>query len=623
MGHINQKRVTQWLCYPFFYAFFLTVSPAFAETAPTETESKEVTVEPFPAHIEIRQLINTRAYSLALQILEQEQSDVVVDAERWVSQEKLRIQLYQLQAQWPVLINRLKNIPDNLPEAFVHWVQTRLAEALIFNQQGDEAISVLRDAIWNIAGNSQAQATWMLTWRRMVIEAYWIAGYKQDAYLAASRLQRDYSSLELPDLIQYAKILLSIDRAEQAMDILHNKASEPEAGMLYLLAQLRSQSRSAKKIVQAGLRQLRGEGVTAEMKAHLWAVVAEAAQQSGDRSTMTNALEHVIAGQDAGIYQDELFAFTSDSLWNSYMDYAIEIGNQSQFLVGVDEQWMKAAEKVEAKLPVRARSLYALLIFKGQDTKSRDVAVKKFIRGMFKRKQGKTLLNNLFLSSSLFPDHRLIPEPARHAIADIALGESKIQLASTMMATIQKPPAGADQFNWYLRRARILIMGAKAEAGADALLEMLQSYPMLEKEQLDRVMQVIFDLQTVGLHSQAYMLFEQVQVKTDDSKLQREIYFWMAESLKADENYVKAARYFLKSAMLLEPDSMDPWAQTARYQAAESLAHAGLVEDAHKLYQQLLKATKDSGRRAVLLRDIQKLWLRTEPVNSPDNNTAH
>ena len=63
------------------------------------------------------------------------------------------------------------------------------------------------------------------------------------------------------------------------------------------------------------------------------------------------------------------------------------------------------------------------------------------------------------------------------------------------------------------------------------------------------------------------------------------------------------------SAMVVDAKAQDPWAQTARYQAAESLAKAGLQNDARDLFQQLLDTTKDPSRRAVLNREIQRLWL--------------
>jgi hypothetical protein len=65
--------------------------------------------------------------------------------------------------------------------------------------------------------------------------------------------------------------------------------------------------------------------------------------------------------------------------------------------------------------------------------------------------------------------------------------------------------------------------------------------------------------------------------------------------------------------MLPGAESMDPWAQTARYNAAESLQLAGLVDDARRIYQGLLQVTDDAARRSVLSHKIQQLWLFQAP----------
>ena len=72
---------------------------------------------------------------------------------------------------------------------------------------------------------------------------------------------------------------------------------------------------------------------------------------------------------------------------------------------------------------------------------------------------------------------------------------------------------------------------------------------------------------------------------------------------------------YLQSAMLPAPNSMDPWAQTARFNAAESLQLAGLTDDARRIYQELLSITDDSARRSVLSHKIQQLWLNQRAID--------
>ena len=94
----------------------------------------------------------------------------------------------------------------------------------------------------------------------------------------------------------------------------------------------------------------------------------------------------------------------------------------------------------------------------------------------------------------------------------------------------------------------------------------------------------------------------------------RELYYWMADSARALYRPLDAARLYLRSATLLDPVAMDPWAQTARYQAADALAEAGLVEDARALYTGLLGATRDPARKALLRHRLQQLLLADEQL---------
>jgi tetratricopeptide (TPR) repeat protein len=150
----------------------------------------------------------------------------------------------------------------------------------------------------------------------------------------------------------------------------------------------------------------------------------------------------------------------------------------------------------------------------------------------------------------------------------------------------------------------------------------LQQYKTLERQQLDQVLQVVFDLQTADAHEDALQLFEMLLKYTSDTKKKRELYYWMAESRTALKQYAEAARLYLKSAMLIGEDAMDPWAQTARYQAGVALSRAGMLQDARTLFSNLLRVTKDKSRRAVLRHELQKLWLLEDDADSQADSTS-
>lgn len=558
---------------------------------------------------EVRALANSGAALLAQHSIDTLQPGASTDPEVWMAWERERIRIYQQSADWLSLVKRLETLPPELPADFNRWAITQRADGFIKLGKGKSAQLLLQELIWTLSLSHPESPQWLTRWRRMVMDSYMVDGSVEDANLAAVRFYQDYGDQDVQARITRAHILLSANRADEAVDLLAGDLKDPHAAALYLLAQLRSDSRPPRKILQAALRQMRGDWVDPALRLQLWAVAAEAAMRSGDRASTANALEHVIAANRDMPLPEGLFDLTPDALWNAYIDFATHVGNKAQFLIGQDKQWFDAAAKAAKKQPVRSRSLYALLMLQGETEASRNLAAQKFVARLSKRKQGGNLLRALFLDTRQYADYEMIPLAARHVLVDVALADSDINLASALMATIQVPPDGTDKYFWELRRARILIMGGNTEAGAESLNTILAANPKLSQEQLDRLLQVVFDLQTVKAHDAAYDLFLKVMQRTKDPKLQRELYYWMAESRKASEAYAEAARLYLKSAMLLDPKAGDPWGQTARYQAADALAHAGMVRDARVLFQQLLRTTTDPGRRAVLNRQLQKLWL--------------
>ncbi len=561
------------------------------------------------AFVEVRALASSGAALLAQHTIDTLQPAAKSDPEGWMAWERERVRIYQQSADWSSLVKRLETLPPNLPTDFARWAITQRADGFIKLGNGKSAQLLLQEQIWTMPLTHPELLQWMTRWRSMVMDSYMVDGLVEDAHLAAVRFYQDYGDQDLQTRLTRAHILLSANRADEAVDLLAGDIKEPHAAALYLLAQLRSDRRPPIKVLQAALRQMRGDWVDPALRMQLWAVAAEAAMRSGDRASAANALEHVIAANRSMPLPEGLFDFTPDTLWNAYIDFATHVGNKSQFLIGQDKQWFDAAAKAARKQPVRSRSIYALLMLQGETEASRNLAAQKFVARLSKRKQGGSLLRALFLDTRQYADYEMIPLAARHVMVDVALADSNIKLASALMATIQVPPDGTDKYYWELRRARILVMGGNIKAGSESLSAILVSNPKLSQEQLERLLQVVFDLQTVKAHDAAYDLFVKLMQRTKDPKLQRELYYWMAESRKASEAYAEAARLYLKSAMLLDPKAGDPWGQTARYQAADALAQAGMVRDARVLFQQLLKTTTDPGRRAMLNRQLQKLWL--------------
>ena len=177
------------------------------------------------------------------------------------------------------------------------------------------------------------------------------------------------------------------------------------------------------------------------------------------------------------------------------------------------------------------------------------------------------------------------------------------------MSELHSIPQGSRPFDWLLRQSRVLLLGGKLAQGDEVLTELITLYKEPNEEDTDKILQVLFDLQTIKADEQAIRHFRQLLNLALEPRQRREILFWMADSFKAMQQYERAALMYLQSAMFTGPDSMDPWAQTARFNAAESLQKAGLVDDARRIYESLLAITKEPARRSVLRHNIQQLFL--------------
>lgn len=604
-----EKRVVR-KYYPFFVLIFslLFTTSLYAQTVQHKLN-------------EIRQLTEMGAVSLALRAINKQQPEFNYDEpEPWIEWERERIWVYQTGQRWQALQQRVASYEDDLPDDFYYWVKQQQVDALLILKRGKQARQILQALIWS---DKKPELNMLALWQKKVIESYLLDAQVEDAMLAAQRYFQDHQSKDVDDRLLRARILLRNQRADEVVELLKHDEKNPEAQVLALFAQLRSNKISAKKVLKTALRKMRSKSATAKLKFMLWPVVVESAKINQDLATVVNALESIVAGHKNIALPVGLFDFSADDLWDAYLEYALAIGNTEQYLVGDDQQWLKAARSAAKKrVVVKARSLYALVMLRGQNKAARVQAAEGFLALMHKRKRGASLVEKLFLDSKYFLSLESVPSPIRYDLVNIALSRSNIERASLIMTTIQAAPAGIDEFQWQLQRARIFVLGGKPEDAGVALTQLLKNNQSLSKKQLEYFLQILFDLQTVKQHTLAITFFNKLLLRNFDAKQQREIFFWLADSLKAQKLYEKAAQYYIRSALYGESKGLDPWGQTARYQAAEMLSKANLLDDAHALYDDLLRVTKEPARRAVLKQELQKIQLLKNTKAAPTATPA-
>jgi len=541
---------------------------------------------------------------LALALLEAEQPAWHDDAAGWMEWERSRVQLLAAGTDWQALHDRLDRHPDGLSPEFSRWAQTWRARALIELGAAERARTVLRRLLWSGDGS----ALELTAWRRLVIQSYRADDRGDDAYAAMLRYRHDYGRGGPEDALLSAQVLLGQGRPADAVEALFGQESA-EARPLLLLARLRSGQWEPPRVLREARALAQEKGLPVPLRQQAEAVAAEAAAAAADSAAQAIALEQVFSRIRQFPLDRELFALTPDALWEAYLAYARQVGNREQLLIGDDAAWLAKAQAAGRMYPVRVRSFLALLAQHGASEATRVQAHAALVDNLMQQEGGVEVVQQLYLAAGRYAEVGSIPEGVRRTLLDPVIAAGDLPLAARLMAGLDEPPPGADRVMWRLRQARVMLLGGDYSRAEAVLRELIGNSARLSRQELDRLIQVIFDLQTVGEHEAAYRLLEALQTQIADMQLQRELWYWMADSRLAQSRPLEAAALYLRSAMVPLPQSLDPWGQTARYQAAQALAKAGLTTDARTLYEELLRTTDDPGRRAVLRRDLQQLLL--------------
>jgi hypothetical protein len=553
------------------------------------------------------------APGLTLKMLDQAQPKVDQDLYEWILWEQERFSILSQWQQWDELLIRIESLPIDIPQQFKSQAATYKVRAYLEQGQTVVAREVLREQLWQHgAGENQDYETW----RQLIIVSYLKEQRTEDARIAMLRFDQDFDSQDLDWLLLRARVLIDSDRHEQAIQVFQGAdAWQAKATILYARFQLKQIDPAElwRIVKQHGQNKKAG----ADERASFWALGYLASRQMSPVDRVV-ALESLFrSGVESPL---ELFQLPVDLLWQAYLEYAELVGNRSELLLGEDEKWLELADNASTVTPVKSRSLYAMLILKSSNVQTSNLAARGYLRTFAEIDEAeRNLLESLFNRSKTFSSALKIPPDIRYELVDLALKSADIEEATRLMSGLTTIPEGASQLDWQLRQSRVLVLGGRYQEGNQVLQNLITEYQQPQAVQTDRILQVLFDLQTVDLHQQAIAHFNQLLKLEIEPKQRREIFFWIADSYRGLEKYGQAALLYLQSAMLPAPDSMDPWAQTARFNAAESLELAGLTDDARRIYTELLNIADDTARRSVLSHKIQQLWLNQRALDSSSN----
>lgn len=563
---------------------------------------------------EVAVLAQTGAVELASHLVEREQPSLAENPVEWLRWERARLELYRARRAWALLTERVVRLPADVPAPFRLWAKRLQVEAFLEQEKGEEARELLRELIWG-NGNPAPTPDQLTDWRRLVIRSYLVDGSIEDAQIAMLRYRQDYGDGSDEWRLLQAQVMLRAGATSEVPGLL-DKVGGIEARTLVLLAQLRSGDQRPAAVAHEARKLSEDAKLTPSQRIQVWALAAEAAETASDAVGRAQALEHALLQPGAVAQLAGVLRVDADALWDAYLAYGQAAGNQEQLLVGQDQAWFAKAGEFAKRYPLRARSMYVVVALNGLDAETRALAHLQLAQSLTAIEGGDLLLRRLYLESKRFARLDGVPEPIRHRMVDLALASSEVGLASRLMRGLATPPAGLERVEWQMRRARVLILAGEPDEGVELLATLLRETPQFETAVLDRLLQVIFDLQTIGRHADALQLFSDLARKSLDDQRRRELLFWMADSHRERGQHELAAHHYLQSATLVDLFSMDRWAQTARYQAARELASAHLYVDARRLFHGLLNATRDPSRRAVLQREIQQLQLKEQALEA-------
>jgi len=593
--------------HPFFlFQILLSFSVIPLFTAPVVHASAPANIAESPlAKADPFQKLKYATPELSIRLIDEYQPKPEALGDAWFLWEQKRLQLLAELGQWQSALEQIAGYDEAVLVKHKAWLSLFKARALLKVSQPFKVRHDLRELLWSAVELTPEQ---IATTRRLLIRSYLAEGKAYDAQRAMLRYQQDYGVSGVQWRLLQARVLLATKRYPEAMRLLATeKADNLQA--FKILTRLRAGEVTASRVYELARKKtrLRSTTIDAGNRRQYWILAYIASAIKNDKKAAIEALEQALVTGVADAEYD-LINISAELLWQKYLEYAADLGNQLQLLIGDDKAWFNTASNRFEHDPVAARAIFAMLGLNSATETQRNVSLEQLVLLMKKTKKQSLLIERLFTDPVYFKSIDRVPVLVRYQMLDNALSMGDIKQAAALFKDLPEPPEGKKRLAWDMRRARVLVFGGQYQQAKDVLDKILNSQS-LDGPWLNRLMQVVFDLQKVDQHLIAIELFELIEMKTTEKVLHRELKFWMAESYQALKKYERSAHLYLSSAKMIADKSSDPWAQTALYRAAEAMMQAGIINDARSLYQELLKVTDSKSRRANIEQKLQQLWL--------------
>lgn len=559
-----------------------------------------------PTLSNIRTLVKANVLDLAQSILENDGPPSLPTIE-WLNWQRQLWTLYRVRGNWEKLHQKIREIPPAFPAEIKKEAEIQGIYALIELDRGLRAREILRKRLLS-SENSELEKRNL---RKLMIESYLSDDLLEDASTAMELHQRDYRSQEQDWLLLSAQVYLSLNDPDTAVNLLA-PLDQPSARLLRIFARLKNQSLSVEQAIHKSIQLLSDIEPVVERSDlridQVLSVIIFATQSSLSNIPAIEEIEKYLVevGSENSSSNKYYPQFDVSDLLSAYSRYASDIANEAGLLTGENSRWFDHAIQLQREENLKKKAIYGHLLQNTEDEILKLQLNNAFITALIASNQI-GVISSLFGEGNPFGELTLSGNVG-FRLSNFALEQGNIKLAAGVNNRLTEIPQGMKPLDWLLHVARISIIAGDFERGTKELKSWLNAFENLQPEQTDQILQPIFDLQTVNKHELALELLRMVNSRSHSEKHNREIAYWIAESYQATRQYIKAADFYLYSA-LQKDDGFDQWGEAARFHAAEALYSANLVADSRVLFEGLLARATSETRRTQLKQKLQELWL--------------
>ena len=541
----------------------------------------------------VRELVDLGTVELAYRLIAEARPEYDQTSD-WMEWETLYLELaWQLEA-WNDLIDRAGQLEET---EISHLAQTYAIRAEIQLKQYSNALRNIRALILDQSGDQNT----LIQLRRLIAQLYVEEENLEDAEIALALYDRDYRPSAPEWEHRYTRVLFRNNKLDEAQ-IRLSPLQTLEAQLLNLYAKFQTRASSPAETVLKGLEIEPQFESDPELHAELWALIEVAARAYNDFEMQTEAIESGLSVDYPQLSKWEHLPVvplnTEIQLLETYDNFAFFVGNDIGLIIGDDESWFQLAQEFEITSPITARAVHAYLARNAYDSEYQERSTRA-LANLLNEAGLQNLLDRLFVRNNLL-DVSKVSHELQTRLANNLLKQKDYEKALSIINVMAKPEEPAQLESWYLTQARIAISIGEYDRSGLLLDEAIGSLPLqAEQSAIDRIKQVVYDLQDRNQHDLAIQFFVKLYDRAIETQDRRELLRWISESYSAMEDYVNASEHLLRSSQLGN-DWNDEWGIAARLKAGDEMVNAGFISDARVIYTQLHEDALDPRTRALI-----------------------